>query len=197
QYENAASTYDSIEKQQGGFSEEITREKIKIYQKTKNYPKAEQQVQRLIQHDSTQARYYDMLGDLYEIEGKTDKAFELYKRMEIKYPDDPSIRLSLAHYYKAQHDDKKSEEELEAAFRMPAMDIDSKVRILYSFFQMSNGHDSLQMQSIELCKAMVQAHPNNPKAHSMYGDFLTRQGSYREARDQYKLTLSEDSSKYA
>jgi len=197
QYENAATTYDTIEKQEGGFSEEITRERLKIYEKTKNYSKAEQQVNWLLKHDSTNARYYDMLGDLYEIEGKDDKAFSLYQQMETKYPDDASIHLSLAHYYREKHEDKKAGDELEAAFKQPSMDIDSKIRILLSFYQASNGHDSLQMQSITLCAAMVQAHPTNPKAHSMYGDFLVRQGSYKEARDQYRITISEDSSKYS
>jgi tetratricopeptide (TPR) repeat protein len=195
--DKAADTYDKIEQKQGGFSEEITKEKIKIYEKTKNYPKAEAQVQRLIAHDSSNIEYFDMLGDVYELQGKSDKAFDLYIKMEKLYPDEPSIHLSLAEYYRTKNDEKRSYEELYDAFKQPSMDIDTKVRILLSFYSLSNGHDSLEMQAELLCQAMVQAHPDNPKAHTIYGDFLSRSGAFKDARDQYRITISEDSSKFA
>lgn len=196
EYEKAADTYDKIEQKEGGYSEDITKEKVKIYERTRNYAKEESEVQRLIAHDSTNIENYDMLGDVYELEGKKDKAFELYKKMEDLYPNEPSIHLSLADYYRTNHNEKKSFEELYDAFKQPGMDIDSKVKILLSFYTYSNGHDSLQDQAELLCDAMVQASPNNPKAHTMYGDFLSRSGKYRDAREQYRLTLSEDSSKF-
>ncbi|MGP8216980.1 MAG: tetratricopeptide repeat protein [Bacteroidia bacterium] len=196
EFEKAADTYDKIEQKEGGYSEEITKEKIKIYERIKNYAKEEDQVRRLIAHDSTNIENYDLLGDVYEMEGKSDKAFELYKKMENQYPNEPSIHLSLADYYRSKHDEKKSFEELYDAFKQPTMDIDTKIKILLSFYSYSNGHDSLQTQAELLCGAMVQAQPDNPKAHTMYGDFLSRSGDYKDARDQYKITLSEDSGKF-
>ena len=195
-YEKAADTYDKIEEKEGGFSEEITKEKIKLYERIKDFAKAEVQIQLLIKADSTNAENYVELGDIYELEGKKDKAFELYQRLEIRYPHDASVHLALAEYYRAKKNSKQSFEELDAAFKEPSMDIDSKRRIILSFNSLSTGHDSLQIEAIELCSSMVEANPNNPEAHRLYGDFLFRQASYKDARDQYRYTVSEDSSKY-
>jgi len=196
-YEKAADTYDMLEQKQGGFSEEITKEKIKIYEKVKDYAKAESQVKRLVTYDSTNIENYDLLGDLYELEGKSDKAFDLYIKIEKLYPNEPSIHLSLAEYYRSKHEEKQSYTELYDAFTAPSLDIDTEVRILLSFYSLSNGRDSLQYQAELLCSAMVKAHPDNAKAHTIYGDFLSRSGAYKDAREQYKITLSEDSSKFA
>lgn len=195
--DKAAETYNQLEQQQGGYIEEITEEKIKIYERTKEYLKAEEQIQRLIAHDSSKIENYDMLGDIYELEGKSDKAFDLYIKMEKLYPHEPSIHLSLAEYYRSKHDEQQSYQELYDAFLEPTLDIDTEVRILLSFYSLSNGHDSLQNQAELLCSAMVKSHPDNAKAHTMYGDFLSRSGTYKDAREQYRITLTLDSSKFA
>jgi tetratricopeptide (TPR) repeat protein len=196
EYEKAADTYDRVEVKMGGFSDEITKEKIKLYETVKDYPKAETQIQLLIKADTTNVQNYVELADLYDLEGKHDESFKLYQSLEQRYPHEPSVRLALAEYYRNKKNDKKSFEELNAAFKEPGMDIDSKRRILLSFNSVSNGHDSLQIEALELCASMVQAHPNNPEAHRLYGDFLFREASYKEAREQYRYTVSEDSSKY-
>ncbi len=196
EYEKAADTYDRVEVKLGGFSEEITKEKIKLYETVKDFTKAEAQIQSLIKFDTTNVQNYVELGDLYDLEGKHDESFKLYQSLEQRYPHEPSVRLALAEYYRAKKNDKKSFEELDAAFKEPGMDIDSKRRILLSFNSVSNGHDSLEIEALELCSSMVQAHPNNPEAHRLYGDFLFREASYNEAREQYRYTVSEDSSKY-
>ncbi|HTA84351.1 MAG TPA: tetratricopeptide repeat protein [Bacteroidia bacterium] len=196
EYEKAADTYGKVEEKLGGFSEEITREKIKLYETVKDFTKAEVQIQSLITVDTTNVQNYVELADLYDLEGKHDESFKLYQDLELRYPHEPSVRLALAEYYRAKKNDKRSFEELDAAFKEPSMDIDSKRRILLSFNSVSNGHDSLQIEALELCSSMVQAHPNNPEAHRLYGDFLFRQASYNDAREQYRYTVSEDSSKY-
>ena len=198
EYEEAAATYQAIEKLDPIFNDELVHEEIKIYERAKDYPKAEMQVQRLINHDSTQTLYYNMLGDLYEMEGKGDKAFEVYKKLEQVSPNDPLVHLSLADYYRTdkQKDYRKSFEELKLAFKQPSLEIETKMRIVLSFYQLSNGHDTLNSQGLELCDIMVKANPNEPKAHAIYGDLLVRNHEYIEARDQYVAALQEDSSKY-
>lgn len=163
----------------------------------KAYSKAETQINRLIEHDSTNIENYDMLGDIYELENKSDKAFDLYIKIEKLYPHEPSIHLSLAEYYRSKHDEQQSYAELYDAFIEPTLDIDTEVRILLSFYSLSNGHDTLQYQAELLCSAMVKGHPDNAKAHTMDGDFLARSGAYKDARGQYKITLAIDSSKFA
>ena len=50
---------------------------------------------------------------------------------------------------------------------------------------------------MELAQILVKTHPGEPKAHSMYGDFLLDDKKYSEARDEYRKVIAVDSSRYA
>jgi tetratricopeptide (TPR) repeat protein len=193
--EQATQTYD-LEEQKFGFNEDVSMSKIQVFEKVKNYSGAEAEIEKLMQKNPNTPQYYDMLGNLYEMEGKSDKAFEVYQKMEANSPHDPMVHLSLADYYRTKKDDKKSYDELKLAFEEPSLDMDTKIRIVLSFYGMSNGADTLNMQGLELCQLMIKASPDDPKAHKMYGDFLFRNKDYKDAQEQYLKTLSEDSSKY-
>ena len=49
----------------------------------------------------------------------------------------------------------------------------------------------------ELAQILVKTHPDDPKAHSMYGDFLLDDKKYAEARDEFRKVIAIDSSRYA
>jgi tetratricopeptide (TPR) repeat protein len=49
---------------------------------------------------------------------------------------------------------------------------------------------------MELAQILIQTHPENPKAYSMYADFLVRDSQFREARDAFYKVISLDSSKF-
>jgi tetratricopeptide (TPR) repeat protein len=48
----------------------------------------------------------------------------------------------------------------------------------------------------ELNKILVAVHPNDPKSHSIYGDFLVQDKKNAEARDEYLKVITLDSSKF-
>jgi tetratricopeptide (TPR) repeat protein len=88
-------------------------------------------------------------------------------------------------------------EELKMAYAQPSLDIDTKMRILYTnFYQVSTGTDTVAKQGIILSELMVSSDPKEPKTHYMYGDFLYRSGDYKKAREQYLIAVGQDSSKY-
>jgi len=196
-YTQAAQTYQTAE-QKLGFNEQVSMNIIEIYERAKDYVNAEKEIQELIKNSPDVPQYYDMLGNLYEMQGKSDKAFEVYQKMEQTSPNDPMVHLSLADYYRARHNAGMAYTELQLAFKQSSLDIDTKLRILVSnFYAISNGYDSLSIQGINLCQLMIEADPKEAKAHMMYGDFLLRRMDLQKAREQYELAISEDSSKYA
>ncbi|HXB11490.1 MAG TPA: tetratricopeptide repeat protein [Bacteroidia bacterium] len=195
EYDQATQTYDLVE-QKFGFNEDMSLNKIQLFEKIKNYTAAELEIQKLIKRNPATPQNYDMLGNLYELEGKTDKAFEMYQKMEETSPHDPMVHLSLADYYRTKHNNRKSFDELELAFKEPSLEVDTKIRILLSFYGVSSGYDTLNAEGLKLCQIMVETNPAEPKAHRMYGDFLERSNDLKAAREQYVLTIQEDSSKY-
>jgi tetratricopeptide (TPR) repeat protein len=57
-------------------------------------------------------------------------------------------------------------------------------------------YPELVYQAMELCRELVLAHPEDPQAHAVYGDFLLREEKLQEAREQYMLVLAADKARY-
>src|SRR6185312_5920943 len=139
QYKDALKTYGTIEaKSKDSLDVELVMDKIEILEKIKEYPKAEQEIQKMIKSAPSTPQYYDMLGNLYDLEGKKDKAFELYQKMEQQYPHDPMVHLSLADYYRTTKQDNQAFDELKKAFAEPTLDMDTKVRIILALNTFTN-----------------------------------------------------------
>ena len=115
--------------------------------------------------------------------------------MEKEYPHDPMVHLSLADYYKTANQDKLAFEELEKAFDEPSLDIETKIRIILALDTFTSS-DSIFSEALTLSREMVIANPSEPKAHAIYGELLRNNRNLPEAARQYKMAVSEDSSKY-
>ncbi len=196
EYKEAIETYNSLEKKIGRVDEDVSMSKIEILEKMKDYPKAEEEIQKLIKNDPSNPQYKDMLGNLYQLEGNTDKAFVEYQKMEEVHPHDPMVHLSLADYYKSKSQDAKAFEELELAFNEPSLDIDTKIRIILGLSTFTSD-DSLFVKALILSERMVKANPAEPRAHAVYAELL-QQNHYdlKQVRDQYRIAVGEDSSRY-
>ena len=193
----AAQTYETVEKSLG-FSEQVSMSIIEIYEKVKDYVNAEKKIQELIDRSPSTPQYYDMMGNLYEMEGKSDKAFKIYQKLEETSPEDPMVHLSLADFYRERHNEDSAYQELKLAFKQPSLDLETKMRIVYtSFLEVGRGNDSIAREGIELCELMVQADPKEAKAHELYGKFLAfRMHDLQKAKEQYQLAVTDDSSRY-
>jgi tetratricopeptide (TPR) repeat protein len=196
EYKEAIDTYNALEQKLGKVDEEISMSKIEIFEKLKEYDKGEEEIQKLINNDPSVPQYYDMLGNLYELEGKNDKAFDEYKKVEELHPHDPMVHLSLADYYKTKNQDKEAFEELAKAFDEPSLDIDTKIRIISGLNTFTNS-DTIFKEAQTLSRKMVESNPAEPRAHELYGGILLNNKDYTGARDQYRVAVSEDSSKYS
>ena len=193
----AAQTYEQAE-QKFGFNEQLSMSMVEIYERDRDYVNAEKKIQELIDHSPSIPQYYDMMGNLYELEGKGDKAFGIYQKLEQTSPNDPMVHLSLADFYRERHDENGAFNQLKLAFKEPSLDIDTKMRILIaSFLEVGRGNDSIAIEGMELCNLMIEADPKEAKAHELYGKFLSfRARDYQKAIEQYQIAVAEDSSKY-
>jgi tetratricopeptide (TPR) repeat protein len=192
----ALSTFDKAEKN-FGVSEENSFQKINIY-KTLNKPdKALEEIQKLIKAFPKVAKYYGMLGELYQIKGMPDKAFEAYTDLLKVDPNNAFVHLSLADYYRNKHQDDKAFVEIKTAFGNRDLDIDTEIKILMSYYGITEKFPEIKKDAIDLCKMVTDAHPDEAKGYAMYGDFLFRDQKYDEARVQYTKAIKLDKEKYA
>jgi tetratricopeptide (TPR) repeat protein len=86
---------------------------------------------------------------------------------------------------------------MKLGFANPELDIDTKIRVLLTYFTVTEIYKENKEDVFELVQILVKTHPDEPKAHSMYGDFLLDDKKYSEARDEFRKVIAIDSSRYA
>lgn len=193
---DAIKVYNRIE-EQVGVTEDASMQKIKIYKSQNNFDKSVEEVQKLIKAYPKEAKYYGMLGEIYQDKGQGEKAFEAYNELLKIDPQNAYVHLSLADYYRSLKQNDKAFEEIKIAFQSKELDIDTKVKILLSYYSITETYTELKPDADELCKILVEVHPEEAKAFSIYGDFLYRDKKLEEARTQYRKSIALDREKYA
>ena len=89
-----------------GHSAQILNQRTDIYLKAGNPKKAEKEVINYIKQypeDYFEASF--LLANIYKIKGENEKCLALYNQLNQKYPNNGSVLLSLAQYYKEFDDD--------------------------------------------------------------------------------------------
>jgi tetratricopeptide (TPR) repeat protein len=193
---DAIKVYDDIETR-FGTDKDITLQKIKIYQLSKNYDKAIAETEKLIALYPKEYSYYAILGEIYQNLKEPQKALETYKKMMDAAPDNPYAHLTLADYYRNQKENQKAFSEIKTAFKSTDLDIDTKVKILLSYYYITETYPELKPDADTLCKLLVEVHPEDAKSYSVYGDFLYRDKKLNEALTQYRKAIELDKEKYA
>ncbi len=188
----ALNGYNLIEVQLG-VNEDITNAKKSIWLHLDKVDNAAKEMEKLAEAYSTEPRYYLDIADLYVVNKMPDKAIPYLKKAEKIDPNNPQINISLYNYYT---ENKKYDEAfgyLNRAFASPELNIDQKIKILLEYY--SSPKDNAK--AYQLLDNLMKAHPDDPIAWSMYGDFLTRDNRFAEAKTAYEKVISRDDSKYA
>jgi tetratricopeptide (TPR) repeat protein len=194
-YKNAIKSYDILE-QKLGMNEDISIQKEKIYIMMGKPDKAIEEIQKLSKAYPEEPRYLEMLAELYMTAGMDDQALATYNEILRIDPGNPYINISLSDYYRKKGDRAKSLEYLKAGFANPELDIDSEVSILLAYYSVNEIYNTYKDEAFELADIMIKAHPDDPKAYSIYADFLVQDKKYAEARDAFLKVISLDSTKY-
>lgn len=190
-YDKSYKVYDELEKKFGP-SETFTLNKIKLLKQTKRTAEAEQEFKKLIKLNPTEARYYTFLAEFYQDTQQNDKALETYREVLKFDPDNPMVHLAMADYYKSINDKENFFKEMKIAFGNPDLDVETKYKILASYYDLSAKNEEFKQQAYELAAIMIRVHPKSGEAYGMYAEFLFRDKKMKEARDEYILAVKYD-----
>jgi tetratricopeptide (TPR) repeat protein len=181
----AIKAYDKLEARIG-ISKEVSMQKSRLYQRMKKNEKAIEELKRLIANDPADVQSYGMLAEVYQAMGDNAKALETYNKVLELDPLNPYIHLSLADYYRKNGEKEKSQEELKKAFGNKELDVETKISILGSYYSLIELHPELIDQALEMCRLLISSHPDEPRAHAVYGDFLYQNKKTQEALVEYR-----------
>ena len=192
---DAIEIYNELEKKIG-INAELSLQKEKIYVRMGKLEKAVEEINKLIATAPDEAKYYGILAELYAANNRDVEAVDTYQKALKMDPDNAYINLSLSEYYRQKRDYAKGFIYLEKAFNSEELDIDSKVKILLSYYVVSEKSEELKSQSLSLCEMLIKAHPKDAKAYSIAGDFYYRDKKLEKAKEYFSKAVELDKSKY-
>jgi len=111
--------------------------------------------------------------------GRNDEAFVCLQQLLERDPGNGLAHLQLSRMYAAQGKDDASWESLGIAFKDPQVSIDEKIGILLKYFNLAATNMSAQVKAKQLLGLLEECHPNDPRTHAMWGDFLFKKESTR------------------
>ena len=193
-FEKAIAVYDELEKHKG-VDKVISMQKHKLYRQINNMKGAIKELQSILNAFPDDIEAMEILSELYLLNDEKEKAFELFKKIAVLAPENGRIHLTLADYYRENGENETSYNELKLAFKSTKLNIDTKVRILISYYQLIALNPEMSLQAHELSKIMISVHPSDIKARSVYADILYTDNQFQEAKEQYLSILEQDKSK--
>lgn len=185
--DEAVQVFDEIERK-FGLSDELASQKQQIYLKQGKPEKVIAEIEKQLKKNPDNARNYILLAGLYAENKKNEKALHLLEKAKQLEPENALVRLGLAELYRSEGKDKESFIELKSAFANPIVDIDTKVRIVLSYFSRFTD-PAARAEAEELASITAQAHPAEAKAFSVYGDVLFQENKLKEAEEAYRTAL--------
>lgn len=192
----AIKVYDKLE-EKTGVNSDLSMRKARLWQRMNKNDKAIAELQKLINHNPADAQSYGMLAELYQSMGEKQKALDTYNKILEVDPENPYIHLSLADFYRNNGEKEKSVAELRKAFQNKELDIETKISILVSYYNLMDVHPELRPQAMEMCSLLIESHPSESRAHAIYGDFLNKDKQYKEAIQEYRRAIKLGSQEFA
>lgn len=191
----AIKVYDKIESIVG-INKELAVQKERLYLKLNKVEKAAQELENLIQKFPNDLDGYSLLVELYQVNNESEKAYEVIKRMQQIAPNSAYVFLALAEYYRQKGEKEKSFENLRLAFGKTDIESEVKIKVLGSYLALVGQSPEMMEQALVLAKALVETHPGEAMANAVYGDFLSLDKKYEEARKSYRASIAIDNKNF-
>lgn len=198
--DDARQVYRDLEKRIGS-NEELVMREYDMLANAGRLEDARALLTKAIAAHPEHTQYYGMLAEVYETQGDTAKALELYEKALALDPDDSMARIALAQFHYNAGRRAEGFKELRQAFADPDLDIDPKMQLLLGIYEMTGepgteGREELVEQSHRLIDELKKAHPQSGKPFSIEGDLHRREGKFKEARDAFAQAVAREPDKF-
>jgi len=190
---DAVDAYNAFEKA-FGLSEDVIYAKQKIFLQQGKISKAIEEGKKLVNFAPGETRYVIALAELLVTNNKMTEALPLLEEItKQKREPDPRVYLLLASIYKSKGEEAKALAQLKNAFADPEINGEEKVKLLVQYARQG---DKIQVSGelLVLAKTVVDMHPEQAQANTIYADMLALQSKKREALSYYIKAARQDNS---
>ncbi|MDP2337759.1 MAG: tetratricopeptide repeat protein [Bacteroidota bacterium] len=194
-YDQAIEAYDKLEKKIG-INDQISVEKQQIYQAAGKKKEAQAELQKLIDFNPREPRYYGLMADFYLSEKDEVNALKYYQKILEIDPENGFVLFSLTSFYRQKEDKEKAWEYIRKGFLNKSVEVDTKIQ----YFLMMNAEKETPFftedQVGELVNILVKTNPDDYRVYTVYAEFLIQKGKLAEAREQLRKVLQTEKDNY-
>ena len=195
-YDQALDKLNLLEKEIGALPL-IGEQRVEIYKRQGKTKNVIAELQKMIDADPENTRYYNMLAKVYMDSGKEKEAVKLYERIKVIDPNDPYINIALLEYYEKRGDFDKAFSELLAAINNKNLDFNTKANVYDYWFNKFQSADQIDMQAYQAGEAFVANYPDNKMGYLILSSYYMNKEDFCACRDMSLKALSADPGNYA
>ncbi len=195
EYDQAIEVYNTLEKKVG-INDQIAVEKEQIFQATGKKKEALAELQKLIDSNPQEPRYYGLLADYYLSEKDDVNALKYYMKILEIDPNNGFVLFSLTSFYREKEDKEKAWEYARKAFQNKSAEVDTKIQF---YLMITAGPDKpffTDDQISELVDILVKTNPDDFRVYTVYAEYLISKGKLVEAREQLRKVLETQKDNY-
>ncbi|MBW8324953.1 MAG: tetratricopeptide repeat protein [Prolixibacteraceae bacterium] len=193
-FDQAIVVYNELEKKIG-INDQISVEKQQIYQAAGKKKEAQAELQKLIDYNPKEPRYYGLMADYYLSEKDEVNALKYYlKILEIE-PDNGFVLFSLTSFYRQKEDKEKAWEYIRKGFQNKLADVETKIQ----YYLMMTAEEKpffTEDQVNELVQTLIKTNGDDYRVYTVYAEYLISKGKLEEARDQLRKVLETQKDNY-
>ncbi len=191
-----ANKYYTLVESKTGVVFEILQQKINNYITARDFNKAIEEVKVLIKNYPDEVQFKEILADLYGYNNQEELALQTLNDIVKADPEAGGAALKLAKISIAKKDFKQSLEYARSAFKVKDQPLDSKMELMFIYFDYSNTKPEILPDLEELGHTLTMVHGEDAKSYAVYGDVLNTENKYEQARTQYKKAVQITPSKH-
>ena len=195
EYDRAIEVYNTLEKKVG-INDQIAVEKEQIYQAAGKKKEAMAELQKLIDFNPQEPRYYGLMADYYLSEKDEVNALKYYMKILEIDPNNGFVLFSLTSFYREKEDKEKAWEYARKAFQNKSAEVDTKIQF---YLMITAGPDKpffSDDQISELVDILVKTNPDDFRVYTVYAEYLISKGKLVEAREQLRKVLETQKDNY-
>lgn len=194
-FDQAIEVYNELEKKIG-INDQISVEKQQIYQAAGKKKEAQAELQKLIDYNPKEPRYYGLMADYYLSEKDDDNALKYYMKILEIEPENGFVLFSLTSFYRQKENKEKAWEYARKGFQNKSADVETKIQYYLMITAEPDKPFFTEAQVNELVDILVKTNGDDYRVFTVYAEYLISKGKLTEARDQLRKVLETQKDNY-